>query len=78
MYPLTFAELRSLHAMAKHATTREAARSLDITEQTLRNEATSAYRKLGVGNKTAAFRKLGWLRPPRMSRKILIGVGSTL
>lgn len=71
MYPLTLAEFRTLRAMARHESSREAARSLSISEQTLRNEATSAYRKLGVKNRTSAFRRLGWLRPPRSNRLII-------
>lgn len=37
---------------------------LGTTEQTLRNLLARANKKLGVNNRTAAFRRLGWLRPP--------------
>lgn len=71
--PLTLAELRALQALAHHETTRDAASSLSITEQTVRNEASHAFRKLGVRNRTSAFRRLGWLRPIGGSH-VLIGV----
>lgn len=73
MQPLTLAELRTLQAMANHENTREAAASLNITEQTMRNEASHAFKKLGVRNRTSAFRRLGWLRPIGGSR-VIIGI----
>jgi DNA-binding CsgD family transcriptional regulator len=65
MEPLTTAELRALHALARFETATEAARAAGLSAQTLRNQAYSAYQKLGVNGKTEAFRKIGWLRPPR-------------
>lgn len=73
MEPLTLAELRTLQALANHETSRDAAHSLSISEQTIRNEASAAFRKLGVRNRTAAFRRLGWLRPIGGSH-VLIGI----
>lgn len=73
MDPLTLAELRTLQAMANHESTREAAASLNISEQTMRNEASHAFKKLGVRNRTSAFRRLGWLRPIGGSH-LIIGV----
>ena len=74
MTPLTLAELRTLQAMAGAGSSKEAASNLGISEQTLRNEAAHAYRKLGVSNRTAAFRRLGWLKPPRISKVLMIGI----
>lgn len=65
MEPLTTAELRALHALARYETATEAARAAGLSPQTLRNQAASAYRKLGVNGRVEAFRKVGWLRPPR-------------
>lgn len=65
MEPLTTAELRALHALARYETATEAARAAGLSPQTLRNQAAQAYRKLGVNGRVEAFRKVGWLRPPR-------------
>lgn len=65
MEPLTTAELRALHALARYETATEAARAAGLSPQTLRNQAAMAYRKLGVNGRVEAFRKIGWLRPPR-------------
>jgi DNA-binding CsgD family transcriptional regulator len=65
MEPLTTAELRALHALARFETATEAAEFTGLSPQTIRNQAGMAYKKLGVEGQTAAFRKLGWLRPPR-------------
>lgn len=66
MEPLTRGELRALQATARFETSKEAAAVLGITEPTLRNVLAHAFRKLGVHNKTSAFRRMGWLRPPRL------------
>lgn len=66
-YPLTPAELRALQALARYETANAASLVLGLSTQTIRNEAQSAYRKLGVRNKTAAFRRLGWLRSPELA-----------
>lgn len=63
-YPLTPAELRALQALARYETAHAASIALGLSTQTIRNEAQSAYRKLEVRNKTAAFRRMGWLRSP--------------
>lgn len=63
--PLTTAELRALHALARYETATEAAKAAGLSPQTLRNEAYMAYKKLGVHGRVEAFRKVGWLRPPR-------------
>lgn len=65
MEPLTTAELRALHALARYETATEAAKAAGLSPQTLRNQAGQAYRKLGVNGRVEAFRKIGWLRPPR-------------
>lgn len=65
MEPLTTAELRALYALARYETATEAAQATGLSPQTLRNQAGKAYAKLGVNGKVEAFRKIGWLRPPR-------------
>lgn len=65
MEPLTTAELRALHALARYEYATDAAKAAGISPQTLRNQAGMAYKKLGVNGRTEAFRKIGWLRPPR-------------
>lgn len=66
MQPLTLGELRALQALARYETSREAAAAIGVTEQTLRNMVSRGFRKLEVTNRTAAYRRLGWLRPPRV------------
>lgn len=61
---LSNAELESLRSLALHENTEQAAANREVSPQTLKNELTSAYRKLGVRSRTGAFQKLGWLRPP--------------
>ena len=63
--PLTTAELRALHSLARYETATEAAKAAGLSPQTLRNQAAMAYKKLGVNGRVEAFRKVGWLRPPR-------------
>lgn len=58
---LSPAELTSLRAVAVHERADEAAQSRGVSTQTLKNELSSAYRKLGVRSRTGAFRQLGWL-----------------
>lgn len=64
MNNLTPAEAKSLEAMASATNAVEAAALRGVAKQTLKNELTCAYRKLGVRNREEAFRKMGWLRPP--------------
>lgn len=64
MKPLTRGEMRALQALARASTSKEAAALLGTTEQTLRNLLARGFKKLGVNNRTAAFVRLGWLRPP--------------
>ena len=64
MLELSQAQYRALQATARVDTTREAAIHLGISEQTLKNQLTTAFRKLGVRNRNAAFRRMGWLRAP--------------
>lgn len=65
MEPLTTAELRALHALARYETATQAAEAAGLQPQTLRNQAHHAFQKLGVNGRLEAFRKIGWLRPPR-------------
>jgi DNA-binding CsgD family transcriptional regulator len=62
--------MQTLAALARHDNTAGAARYRRISEQTVKNELTSAYRKLGVRSRTAAFRRLGWLRAPVARRSL--------
>ena len=63
--PLTTAELRALHSLARYETATEAAKAAGLSPQTLRNQAAMAYKKLGVNGRVEAFRRVGWLRFPR-------------
>ena len=65
---LSKAEILSLEAVARNDSSTDAAAHRGISEQTLKNELSSAYRKLGVRSRTGAFQKLGWLRPPVFNR----------
>ena len=65
---LSGAELRSLAAVARYESSSSAATARGVSEQTLKNELSSAYRKLGVRSRTGAFAVLGWLRPPILER----------
>lgn len=51
--PLSMAEYRAARLAAEGLTYKEIARQLDISPATIRNQLHSAYRKLGVSNKTA-------------------------
>jgi DNA-binding CsgD family transcriptional regulator len=51
--PLSAAEYRAARLAAEGLTYKEIARQLDISPATIRNQLHSAYRKLGVSNKTA-------------------------
>lgn len=66
MEPLTPGELRALQALARHENTKEAASTLGIEETTLRNLVSRGFKKLEVTNRTSAYRRLGWLRPPQI------------
>lgn len=59
---LTPAEHATLRALAKAPSTDAAAQLRGVQPQTLKNEASRAYKKLGVRSRTAAFQRLGWLR----------------
>ena len=61
---LTTAELRVLPLMATHLSFREVGERLYVSHNTVRSQATSIYRKLDVGSRTAAVeraRELGLL-----------------
>nr|WP_217343684.1 helix-turn-helix transcriptional regulator [Noviherbaspirillum sp. L7-7A]MBV0877753.1 helix-turn-helix transcriptional regulator [Noviherbaspirillum sp. L7-7A] len=51
--PLSMAEYRAARLAAEGLSYKEIARQLDISPATIRNQLHSAYRKLGVSNKTA-------------------------
>lgn len=65
MEPLSPSELRALYLLARFETATEAAEYAHLSPQTIRNQLHRAFQKLGVEGRLEAFRKLGWLRPPR-------------
>jgi DNA-binding CsgD family transcriptional regulator len=66
---LTVAEYRTLSAYAALGDQESAAQSLHISPQTVKNELTSAYKKLGARSNIEAFRVMGWLRLPHEDRR---------
>jgi DNA-binding CsgD family transcriptional regulator len=62
--PLTGRQLDVLRAYAKAGDRREAARSLGMKLDTLKNHLTDAYLRLGAESALHAFRILGWLQVP--------------
>ena len=63
---LTPREREVLAWLAHGLTGEQAAARLEISPSTVNNHVAAALRKLGVVNKVAAFRVLGWLTPPRV------------
>ncbi len=64
--PLTAREREVLAEMASGASNAEVAGALFISEKTVKNHATSIYRKAAVSNRRAAVRKavsMGWISP---------------
>ena len=61
---LTMREVEALRARALAESNKDAAARLFVTEQTLKNLLTHAYRKVGAQSAVEAFRKLGWLMVP--------------
>ena len=59
-------ELRVMVLLANGHTIDTAAIEMDISSQTVKNHAGSAYKKLRVKNRYGAFLELGWLTPPGM------------
>lgn len=62
--PLSRMEWASLAAYARTGDRGEAAGSLHITLNTLKNHLSEAYQKLGVLGAVQALRAVGWLRLP--------------
>lgn len=60
---LTAKDINTLAAMAVHGNTKDAARHLERSEQTVRNNLSGIYLKLGARNAIEAFRAMGWLVP---------------
>ena len=56
--PLSEAEMRALAAVARHGSTPRAAESLFLSRHTVRNQLTTAYRKLGAHSFDDALRRL--------------------
>lgn len=61
---LTTVELNVLTALAHNETIADAARALDKSPSTVRNQLHAIYKKLGVHGPIEAYHKVGWLRPP--------------
>jgi DNA-binding NarL/FixJ family response regulator len=57
-------ELETLATLADGKTAKEAAHVLEITEQTVRNVLSEAYRKLEVHSLVGAYHVLGWISIP--------------
>ena len=57
-------ELRVLAVYCRHASAKEAARSLGLSEPTIKHVLSSLYERLGVDCHLAALRALGWLNVP--------------
>jgi DNA-binding CsgD family transcriptional regulator len=64
MARLTGAELEVLRQLAYGLTLEDIAYRRGVSRSTIRNQLTSAYAKLDVGNGIQAFVELGWLRVP--------------
>ena len=63
---LTAAELRLLPLLTTHLTFRQIAQHLYVSRNTIKTQAISVYRKLGVSSRTQAIDRaieLGLLRP---------------
>lgn len=65
MRHLTDRQRDVLRMAATGMTHADLARALGVSEQTVKNHLTTAYRTLEVRNQTQAFVALGWLKPPR-------------
>lgn len=59
---LSPAEWRLLAALADGRTQAEAAATLGLSIQTVKNHCSGAYRKLDVGGLVGAYARLGWLK----------------
>jgi len=60
---LTDTEVETLACLAMHGNTRDTAKHLHRSTQTVRNRLSAIYLKLGVFNSIDAFRAMGWLMP---------------
>lgn len=60
---LTRSQERALRSYAKEGSMAQAATSLGITLQTMKNQVHDAYERLGASSSIQAFTILGWLRP---------------
>jgi LuxR family transcriptional regulator, maltose regulon positive regulatory protein len=56
--PLTTAELRLLPLLATHLTFREVGQRLYISQHTVKTQAISVYRKVGVSSRSQAVQQL--------------------
>ena len=54
-------EREVLKSLSEGFSAKETAERLGISAQTVRNHTYMAYKRLGVKNKVAAFRALGWM-----------------
>jgi DNA-binding NarL/FixJ family response regulator len=66
MLPITKREWEVLAELANGLTVPEVAAKLGIHTQTVKNLASSAYKRLKVKGRYAAFLELGWLTPPEV------------
>jgi len=61
---MTPAEYRVLRLRAMGWTNYAVAREFGLSEQTIKNQLTSSYQRLGVDSLVCALRVLGWLSVP--------------
>jgi len=62
--PITVRQLEVLRLAATGMPHARVGKELGISEQTVKNHLSSAYRKLDARNETEAFVNIGWLRVP--------------
>lgn len=61
---LTKRELDVMQELAKGYSNQQIADALQIRERTVRTHVSNIIGKLGVGSRTEALARMGWVRPP--------------
>ena len=75
-YPrLTPSEDRVLRLKAKGLTNYAVAYELGVSEQTIKNEVSTLYARLGVESLVGAIRVMGWMHVPDEPRPLCDAVG---
>jgi DNA-binding CsgD family transcriptional regulator len=65
MDSVTPAQLRALQEIARGDGYKKAGARLGVSEQTIKNHAADAYKRIGANTAIEAFAKLGWLKVPQ-------------